>query len=72
MNTPRQDFALTESEACDFLNVSRVTLWKLRKAGEIPTVISGGKKLLFLREDLEAYLRRNRVVVEPETAGTTA
>lgn len=55
--TDRQLF--TDREACDFLRVSAVTLWRLRKGGKI-TFRRVASKIVYLREDLESYLERNK------------
>ncbi len=49
---------LTNKEAAEFLRSSEVTLWRLRRSGELPfNRIS--TKLLYRRSDLENYLRGN-------------
>jgi hypothetical protein len=55
--TDRQLF--TDREACEFLRISAVTLWRLRKAGKI-TFRRVASKIVYLREDLESYLERNK------------
>lgn len=50
---------LTSREACDFLRISNVTLWRERKAGKITyRRISG--KILYSTEDLEQYLESSK------------
>jgi hypothetical protein len=48
----------TDKEASDYLRISQVTLWRERKAGKI-TFRRVSSKIVYLREDLEAYLNRN-------------
>jgi len=43
---------LTVKEACAYLEISRTTLYRLRKMGYVPQ-IGIGAKVLFKREDLE-------------------
>jgi excisionase family DNA binding protein len=49
---------LTNKEAAEFLRSSEVTLWHLRRCGELP-FNRIASKILFRRSDLEAYLKRN-------------
>lgn len=46
---------LTEVEAAEFLRISKLSLWRLRKRGEIPFVRLT-KKLLYRRADLVAFV----------------
>jgi hypothetical protein len=49
----------TDKEASDFLRISQVTLWRERRAGKI-TFRRVASKIVYLREDLEAYLNWNK------------
>ena len=49
----------TNSEACKFLRLSATTLWRERKSGKI-TFRRIASKIVYLREDLEAYLNQNK------------
>lgn len=51
---------LTFEEACKFLDVSPSHLYKLTSAKQIPHFCPQGKKLYFRRDELEAWLLRNR------------
>jgi hypothetical protein len=56
----------TNQEAAEFLRLSQVSLWRLRKAGKI-TFRRVASKIMYLREDLDGYLERGKcdaVVVE--------
>ena len=55
---------LTNREAQAYLNKSHTTMWRLLKAGEI-AYSRTGLSLLFDRNDLDEYVRRNRT---PATA----
>jgi len=55
---------LTNREAQAYLNKSHTTMWRLLKAGEI-AYSRTGLSLLFDRNDLDDYVRRNRT---PATA----
>lgn len=49
----------TDREASEFLRISQVSLWRLRKAGKLPyrRVTS---KIIYLRQDLDEYLESTR------------
>ncbi len=49
----------TDKEASAFLRISQVTLWRERKAGKID-FRRLSSKIVYLREDLEKYLERNK------------
>lgn len=53
MNEPFISF----QEACDYLGFSKSALYKLSSAGMIPRYKPTGKKLMFLRSELEAWVR---------------
>lgn len=50
---------LTDKEAAQFLRLSPLTLWRLRKRGELPFVRLA-TKLLYRRTDLIAFIERNQ------------
>lgn len=50
---------LTDKEAAQFLRLSTLTLWRLRKRGELPFVRLA-TKLLYRRSDLIAFIDRNQ------------
>lgn len=49
----------TDKEASEFLRISQVTLWRERKRGKI-CFRRVASKIVYLKEDLEAYLNRNK------------
>ncbi len=49
----------TREEACDFLRIGKVTLWSLTKRGLLRPNRATGKPL-YLREDLDRFMRDNR------------
>lgn len=51
---------LTTKEVMRFLSVSRTTLWRMVKDGELPAFRIGGD-LRYKREDIDAYLERNKI-----------
>ena len=57
MNTPVEIPAplLSVGQVCLLLNISRTTLWKLRRQGHIPTV-EIGRALRFRRADVERLM----------------
>ncbi|OFP17186.1 hypothetical protein HMPREF2998_03065 [Corynebacterium sp. HMSC065A05] len=44
------------AEACEYLKVSRTTIFKLRKAKMLP-IYKVGKRVFFRREDLDTFIR---------------
>ena len=50
---------LTDKEAAQFLRLSTLTLWRLRKRGELPFVRIA-TKLLYKKSDLIALIERNQ------------
>jgi excisionase family DNA binding protein len=52
---PRQ--VLTVSEAADFLTLSRAQFYKLIRAGVFQPIRLGKRRVVFLREHLDAKLR---------------
>ncbi len=49
--------ALTPKEACSYLHISLMTLWKWRKKGIVQSIKPSGKKVLILRESIESILQ---------------
>ncbi len=49
----------TDKEASDYLRISQVTLWRERKKGRID-FRRVASKIVYLKEDLENYLNRNK------------
>jgi excisionase family DNA binding protein len=52
----------TDKEACEYLRVSQVTLWRERKKGKIAFRRVGTGKLIYTREDLQNYLESQKRV----------
>lgn len=55
-----QKSTLNFNEACKYLDVSPSHLYKLTSTKQIPHFCPQGKKLYFKREELDAWLQRNR------------
>ena len=55
-----QKTVLNFNEACIYLDVSPSHLYKLTSTKHIPHFCPQGKKLYFRREELDAWLQRNR------------
>jgi len=53
----RQNF--TDKEASDYLRISQVTLWRLRKAGKI-SFRRAASKIIYTQADLESYLESTK------------
>ncbi len=58
-NTNQPRALYTEREACEYLRVSPVTLWRERKKGKI-SFRRVASKIIYLQEDLESYLNVNK------------
>ena len=48
---------MTAKEVCDYLRISRATLYRHRDAGFITPSIYVGRKPLFTHDDIEAYVK---------------
>ena len=57
----QQPQPLTLEDAAAYLHVSKQTLYRLTSASQIPHFKPNGKRVYFLRADLDAWLTRNRV-----------
>lgn len=68
MNEVIDELPMTLQEAADFLNLSRWTLYHKTSLGEISFYKPGGRKLVFFKSDLMAYLRQNRSTATFELA----
>lgn len=55
-----QKTTLNFDEACKYLDVSASHLYKLTSTKQIPHFCPQGKKLYFKRDELDAWLQRNR------------
>ncbi len=53
------DYLLTQSQVCDHLQISRTTLWRMRKSGEIRG-IRDGRRVMYIEAELVAYLESRR------------
>ena len=49
------------AEAAKYLGLSKSTLYRLTSQSVIPHHKPGGKKIVFLKTDLDSYLLRNRI-----------
>lgn len=48
---------LTAKETCSFLRISRTTLWRLRKKGEIKG-FNVGAQVFFTDDEIKSYIER--------------
>jgi predicted ATPase len=53
----RQNF--TDKEASDYLRISQVTLWRLRKTGKI-SFRRAASKIIYTQADLDNYLQSTK------------
>lgn len=52
---------MTLCELCEYLKISRSTLWRLRQKKDFPKMIElSERKKLFKRKEIERYLRCNK------------
>ncbi len=63
-----QKAVLNFDDACTYLDVSASHLYKLTSARQVPHFCPQGKKLYFNRQELEAWLQRNRQSTTDEQA----
>ena len=61
---------LTPAEVCEVLQIGRTLLWGLTSSGELPAS-KVGRLVRIHRDDLEAFMERNRVHPD-EPAGSRA
>lgn len=61
-----KDERLTLQEACNYLDLSSSTLYKLTSKNKIPHLKPNGKKIYFRKSDLNDWLFRNRVSTAEE------
>lgn len=57
----QQPAPMTVPEAAAYLHISRQTLYRLTSKSEVVHYKPNGKRLYFLKADLDAWLTRNRV-----------
>lgn len=50
---------LTAEEAADWLTISKATIWRMVRRGEIPVVRISGRTIRIKLTDLESYIDRN-------------
>lgn len=48
------------SELCDWLNISRTTLWRLRSEGKIKTYLVGGK-MVANKDEIQTMLNEGKI-----------
>lgn len=51
---------VTMSELCEWLNISRTTLWRLRSNGKIKTYIVGGK-MVANKDEIQTLLNEGNI-----------
>ncbi|MFN7946543.1 MAG: helix-turn-helix domain-containing protein [Blastocatellia bacterium] len=62
----QQTIALTEQEFCNTVRISRVTAWRLRRAGKLPHA-RVGRRILFTPDHIERFLRSMEVNTNANT-----
>lgn len=56
----RETDYVSMSELCDWLNVSRTTLWRLRSEGKIRTCLIGGK-MVAKKDEIQRLLNEGKI-----------
>lgn len=69
-NTASRIILLDRHKTADYLGISVRKVDYLRARNELPC-IKLGKRTLFRKQDIDAYIRKNRVVSTDETNGPT-
>lgn len=57
---------MTSAQCAEFLGIAHSTLYKLTMARQIPHYKPTGKLIFFMRDEVEAWLRRSRVATNEE------
>ncbi|GAA3778022.1 hypothetical protein GCM10022271_07840 [Corallibacter vietnamensis] len=61
-----KDIIYSTEEACEFLNISKSTMYKLTSSKSIPFSKPGGKNMYFLKSELEKFLLGKRQITNSE------
>ncbi len=61
----KMEAPLTVNELSEYLKLDRMTIYKMLKAGQIPA-FRIGYQWRFFREDIDAWIRSNRVGPDPD------
>lgn len=56
----RETDYVSMSELCDWLNISRTTLWRLRSEGKIKTYLVGGK-MVANKDEIQTLLNEGKI-----------
>lgn len=56
----RETDYVSMSELCDWLNISRTTLWRLRSEGKIKTYLIGGK-MVANKDEIQTLLNEGKI-----------
>ncbi|WAC39345.1 helix-turn-helix transcriptional regulator [Pedobacter sp. SL55] len=57
---------LTVDELCDYLGLSKSTVYKLSHSNTLPKYCAGGKKILFKIEEVDEYINSHRIASASE------
>lgn len=57
---------MTSAQCAEFLGIAHSTLYKLTMTRQIPHYKPTGKLIFFMRDEVEAWLRRGRVATNEE------
>ena len=62
----RGDQLLTLDEAAKLLTISKATLWRILRKGELPVVKITERGTRIKRSDIEAYISRHYITRKPD------
>ena len=62
----REDRLLNAREVAEILNISIVSVWRMFRKGEIPTVIVGERSRRVKGSDLDAYINSRYQTLAPK------
>ena len=69
VNPGREDRLLNAREVSEILNISIMSVWRMFRKGEVPTVIVGERSRRVKRSDLDAYINSRYQDLEPKIKG---
>lgn len=69
VKSEKEDRLLNAREVSEILNISIVSVWRMFRKGEIPTVIVGERSRRVKRSDLDAYINSRYQNLEPKIEG---
>ena len=62
----KDDIMYNTTEACEFLNISKSTIYKMTSSKSVPFYKPNGKNMYFKKVELEEYLTKKRQISNSE------